>query len=213
LNWEARSPNGQPGSGLRTALIGKDWPGLPVLFLTAASLFALAPGACPQVSQPTEYQLKAAFLFNFAKFIDWPEKSFAGPQSAFTICVIGQDPFGGALDEYMAKAIGGRPVQLAHYPSASAPPQARRCQIAFVSASEKAHFHDVIEGLRGSAALLVGDADGFAASGGTIEFMLEDDHIRFSINPEAAQRADLKLSSKLLALAKIVHDGSNNGKS
>jgi hypothetical protein len=188
-------------------------PTLVLAILAAPILLFVPPLASPQGGQPSEYQLKAAFLFNFAKFIDWPEKSFAGPQSAFTICVIGQDPFGGALDEYLAKTIGGRRVQLAHFPSASAPPQPRSCQIAFVSGSEKTHFHDVIEGLHGSAALLVGDADGFAASGGTIEFMLEDNHIRFSINPEAAQRADLKLSSKLLALAKIVHDGSNNGKS
>ena len=199
--------------GPRAALIDKEWRGLPVLFLTAVSFLAFAPRTYSQVAQPTEYQLKAAFLFNFAKFIDWPEKSFAGPHSAFTICVIGQDPFGGALDEYLAKTIGGRPVQLARFPSASAPPRARSCQIAFVSASERSHFHGVVEGLHGSAALLVGDADGFAASGGTIEFTLEDNHIRFSINPEAAQRADLKLSSKLLALAKIVHDGTNNGKS
>lgn len=157
--------------------------------------------------------MKAAFLFNFAKFVEWPDRSFESPQSAFRICVIGQDPFGGALDEYLGKTIEGRPVQLARYPSANGLAETRHCQILFISASEKTHFHEVIESLRGDSALLVGDADGFAASGGTIEFTLEDNHIRFSINPEAAQRADLKLSSKLLALAKIVHDGTNNGKS
>lgn len=181
--------------------------------LTALLLVVTAPLSYPQNGQPTEYQLKAAFLFNFAKFIDWPERSFEGPRSAFMICVIGQDPFGGALDEYLAKTIDGRPVHLAHFPSEIALTEARRCQIAFISASEKAHFRAVIESLNGSSALLVGDADGFAASGGTIEFTLEDNHIRFAINPDAAQRADLKLSSKLLALAKIVHDGTNNGKS
>jgi len=213
LHWGAKSPGGQSGNGPGAALLSGHGRGLPDLFLTAAILLAIAPLVSAQVSQPTEYQLKAAFLFNFAKFIEWPEKSFAGPQAPFTICVIGQDPFGGALDEYLAKTIEGRPVQLAHYANVNGPAETRHCQIVFISASEKAHFHDVIESLRGSAALLVGDADGFAASGGTIEFTLEDNHIRFSINPDAAQRADLKLSSKLLALAKIVHDGSNNGKS
>lgn len=168
MNWEAKSPSGQTGNGSRAALKDRHGSALPDLFLTAVILLAIAPLASAQVSQPTEYQLKAAFLFNFAKFIDWPEKSFAGPQSPFTICVIGQDPFGGALDEYLARTIGGRAVQLAHYPSANDLAEARHCQILFISASEKAHFHDVIESLRGNAALLVGDADGFAASGGRL---------------------------------------------
>jgi hypothetical protein len=184
-----------------------------VALLAVLASFAVVPFAYPQDRQATEYQLKAAFLFNFAKFIDWPDKSFASPQSPFTICVIGQDPFGGALNEYLEKSIAGRSVHISHFMGGSALTEARHCQIAFISASEKTHFHAVIEGLNGNAILLVGDADGFAASGGTIEFTLEDNHIRFSINPDAAQRADLKVSSKLLGLAKIVHDGSNNGKS
>lgn len=171
-----------------------------------------APIASPQGGQPTEYQLKAAFLFNFAKFIEWPAKTFGNAESPFTICVIGQDPFGTALDVYLAKTIDGRPVHIAHFPNANVIAEARHCQIVFISASERGHFHEVIIGLTGVDALLVGDADGFAASGGTIEFMLEDNHVRFAINPDAAGRADLKVSSKLLALAKIVRDGSNNGK-
>jgi hypothetical protein len=125
------------------------------------------------------------------------------------LCVIGQDPFGGALDEYLAKTMNGRAVQVAHFPSANVLSGVRRCQITFVSASEKLHFRDVVESLKGTSGLLVGDADGFVASGGMIEFTLDDNHIRFAINPDAAERANLKVSSKLLALAKIVHDGSN----
>jgi hypothetical protein len=173
----------------------------------------VAPFASPQANQPSEYQLKAAFLFNFAKFVDWPEKTYASPQSPFMLCVIGQDPFGGALDEYLAKTMGGRSVQMSHFPNGTLLAGARQCQITFVSASEKIHFRGVIENLRGTSSLLVGDADGFVAAGGMIEFTLEDNHIRFAINPEAAQRADLRLSSKLLALAKIVHEGPDNGKS
>lgn len=182
-----------------------------ILLAMLISLVA-PPFASPQAGAPSEYQLKAAFLFNFAKFIEWPEKSFGNAVAPFTICVIGQDPFGGALDEYLAKTIEGRPVHIAHFPNANVLAEARHCQIVFISASEREHFHNVIMSLTGVDALLVGDADGFAASGGTIEFMLEDNHIRFAINPDAAGRADLKVSSKLLALAKIVHDGSNNGK-
>jgi hypothetical protein len=214
LNWEAtlQDKNSRKG-GLGYRLHAKSCVRLALPFLAALiPLFAAVSFASPQTSPPTEYQLKAAFLFNFAKFIDWPDKSFPTPQSPFTLCVIGQDPFGGALDEYLAKTMGGRPVQLAHFPNANILSGARRCQIVFVSGSEKSHFHNVIESLSGTNSLLIGDTDGFAAAGGAIEFMLEDNHIRFVINPDAAGRADLKVSSKLLALAKIVHEEPKSGK-
>jgi hypothetical protein len=185
------------------------------MLIALAGLISLALGsfASPQGGQPTEYQLKAAFLFNFAKFVNWPDASFASSQAPFTICVIGQDPFGETLNQsLLGKTMGGRAVQIMRFPDENTLAEARHCQIAFISASEKNHFHEVIESLSGTTTLLVGDADGFAASGGAIEFMLEDNHIRFAINPDAADRANLKVSSKLLDLAKIVHDGSNNGK-
>lgn len=165
------------------------------------------PGASAQANQATEYQVKAAFLFSFAKFIDWPEKSFADPQSPFTICVIGRDPFGTVLDlDSSGKTIGDRVVIVNRFAFSSATVSARKCQVAFISASEQSHYREIIDSFRGQSTLLVGDADGFASSGGAIEFLLEQNHIRFAINPEAADRADLKVSSKLLALAEIVHD-------
>jgi uncharacterized protein DUF4154 len=177
-------------------------------------MLSLSVPATPQSSGSKEYELKAAFLLNFAKFIDWPPDSFASATSPFLICVVGQDPFGTALNQsLLGKTMDGRVVQIIRYPNMGDLPDARHCQIVFVSASEKSHFRDVIGVLRGANTLMVGDADGFAAAGGTIEFMLEDNHIRFAINPDAAERADLKISSKLLALAKIVHEGPTNGKS
>ncbi len=171
------------------------------------AFFTVAPETYSQSPQPTEYELKAAFLFSFAKFVEWPDKSFAGAKSAFTVCVIGSDPFGSYLDEYfLGKTIADRPTEVDHFPSFAAA-AGRRCQIAFVSASEKPHLRDVIEAFRGQSTLLVGDTQGFAESGGAIEFLLENNRIRFAINPEAADRADLKVSSKLLALAEIVHGG------
>jgi YfiR/HmsC-like len=170
--------------------------------------FVAAPVAHSQSPQPTEYELKAAFLFNFAKFIDWPGKSFGGTNSAFTVCVIGPDPFGKILDTYFSgKTIAGHVAEVDRFPS-PAEALGKRCQIAFISPSERPHFREVIASFRGQSTLLVGDADGFAESGGAIEFLLENEHVRFAINPEAADRADLKVSSKLLALAEIVHDDS-----
>ena len=214
LNWEALSPGRRLRNVARIGLQCKSCPRSTLAVLATLILLTAAPFASPQGGQPTEYQLKAAFLFNFAKFIEWPEKSFGSPGSPFTVCVIGQDPFGSALEvSLLGKTMGNRAVQIMRFPNPTTLAEARHCQIVFISASEKIHFHEVIESLNSIDALLVGDADGFVASGGTIEFMVEDNHIRFVINPDAAGRSDLKVSSKLLALAKIVHDGSNNGKS
>ena len=148
--------------------------------------------------------MKTAFLFNFAKFIEWPPSSFATPQSPFTFCVLGQDPFGSILtDTLQGKVIRDRPLAVRRLKDKS---EARSCQIVFVSSSESPHLPEIVETLRGGNVLLVGETNRFAASGGTIEFTLEDDRVRFAINTDAAGRSGLKFSSKLLALAKLVHD-------
>jgi hypothetical protein len=186
-----------------------------VLAILASALFpSSAARAHPQRGQPTEYQLKAAFLFNFAKFIDWPDKSFATSQSPFSVCVIGQDPFGQSLEESLAgKIVANHPVTVERFPNSRNAIDAQHCQIAFISSSEKPRVRDVIETFKGDSVLLVGDMEGFASSGGAIEFFVQDDRIHFAINPEAADRAELKVSSKLLALAKIVHDDPAKGRS
>lgn len=173
--------------------------------LVAIIMFSLSPMARAQANPRGEYELKAAFLFNFAKFIDWPHGSFASPQSPFTICVLGEDPFGRALDDNLrGKVIGDQPLAIRRLKHKA---EARRCQVVFVSSSETADLAGIIETLRGANILLVGDTTGFASSGGTIEFTLdEENHVRFTINTDAADRAGLKFSAKLLALAKIVHD-------
>jgi hypothetical protein len=157
-----------------------------------------------QLSGATGYEVKTAFLFNFAKFIDWPPSSFVSPQSPFTICVLGQDPFGKVLDDTLqGKTIGNRPFAVRRLKDKT---EARRCQMVFVSTSESAPLAEIFGSMQGANVLLVGETPGFVASGGTIEFTIEDNHVRFAINTDAADRSGLKFSSKLLALAKIVHD-------
>jgi len=169
------------------------------------------PVARAQANPPGEYELKAVFLFNFAKFVDWPKSSFANPQSSFAICVLGNDPFGHFLDDaLLSKRIADRSVLVERLKDNS---DARHCQMAFIGASESAHLPNILESLQGANVLLVGETTGFASLGGTIEFTLDQgNHVRFTINTDAADRAGLKFSSKLLALAKIVHDqGLSNG--
>lgn len=172
-------------------------------------LFAANPGVA-QTNAPTEYQLKAAFLFNFAKFVEWPPDSFAAPQSDFTICILGADPFGQAIDKTLrGRAIDGHTVAIRRLRNTA---DLRRCQIAFISASEQGHVQNILKTIRGANVLVVGETPGFAASGGAIQFEMQDRRIRFVINPEAAEQAGLWVSSKLLSLATIVHAAPSNGK-
>jgi YfiR/HmsC-like len=173
-------------------------------------LAALLWPPCVSGQGTSEYQVKAAFLFNFGKFVEWPQASYASAKSPFSICVLGEDPFGAALDQTLhGKVIANRPVSVLRMKDAAS---AQHCQIVFVSSSEKSHLATTFASFRGSNALLVGETDGFAASGGAIQFTLEDNHIRFAINPDAIRRAGLQVSSQLLALAKIVRDERSGGK-
>ena len=158
----------------------------------------------------TEYELKAAFLFNFAKFVEWPPSAFANPQSAFLICVLGPDPFGSALDDALLRhSIQGHAVALLRMKRTA---DIVGCQILFVPASERNRLPEVIAKLRGQYVLVIGENEDFASSGGVIQFALEQNHIRFLINTDAADRSGLKFSSKLLALAKIVRDSPATAK-
>jgi hypothetical protein len=157
-----------------------------------------------QTKPATEYQVKAAFLYNFAKFVDWPPSAFANAKQTFDICVYGHDPFGSALqDALLGKSIGDRHISLGH---AAQFQDLEGCHVVFVSVPEREPIADLANRLKGRAVLLVGESDSFAVSGGAIKFTIEDNRVHFVINPDAADRAGLKISSKLLALAKIVRD-------
>ena len=177
----------------------------------AGALSVCVPIASAQASAPGEYQLKAAFLFNFAKFIDWPVASFSGPEARFSICILGMDPFGRSMDDLLrGKMIADRRVSVERSKQIA---DVRHCQMVFVSSSEKSHLKEILDGLKGTSVLVVGETDGFAEAGGAIQFAIEDNHVRFLINMDAADRAGLKVSSNLLSLAHVVHDGGKNDRS
>jgi hypothetical protein len=164
-------------------------------------LFLAATSGPAQTQRPSEYQLKAAFLYNFAKFIDWPPAALADDRSPFIIGVLGDNPFGNNLDQIVAgKTINGHSISVQFFNSAA---EAARCQILFISNSEKKHFPDIIKSLNGSAVLTVSETERFIESGGIVNFVQEDNRIRFQINADAARIVGLKISSKLLSLAII----------
>jgi hypothetical protein len=180
-----------------------------VLFILSFSFpLVYAAASFAELNGPSEYQIKAAFLYNFAKFIEWPTSTFRDPKQPMGICVFGRDPFGHALEEALyGKSIGSRSVFLGRTQQI---PELARCQVVFVSAAESSHVMEIVNGLRGHSALLVGESEGFASSGGAIQFVLDQNRVRFAINPDAANRAGLKISSKLLALATIVRDAGSD---
>lgn len=170
----------------------------------------LIAGPVGNAQSASDYQVEAAFLFNIAKFVQWPDNSFPDANAPFTICVIGQDPFGDALDS--VQSIGSRAVEVDRYPSLRNVNEAQYCQIAFVSSSEKSRFRKIIGLFEKKSVLLVADSAGFASSGGSVEFRMEEGHVRLAVNPESASRAHLTVSSKLLAIAEIVHSDSSQAK-
>jgi hypothetical protein len=162
-------------------------------------LVLLLCAATPLVaqSQPTEYEVKAAYLYNFGKFVKWPEASTKGPQ--FLICVLGEDPFAGSLDSVVAgEKVNGKPAVVLHLDSSR---NASPCNILFLSRSEDRHVRRILESIDQTGTLTVSDIPDFSDEGGMIEFVNQDGRIRFKINVAAAEQAGLNVSSELLKVA------------
>jgi hypothetical protein len=144
-----------------------------------------------------EYQIKAAFLYNFARFTSWPEHT----SSAFRLCVLGDDPFGEALDALAGKSIHNEPLVVAH---AYNPAELDGCELVYISTSYTGKLDKVIALLREQTILTVSDIDAFIDQGGIIGFRIIENKVRFEINASAAATAGLSISSRLLSLASRV---------
>lgn len=172
------------------------------LYIAVRPLISFADGGAEQA--PTEYQVKAAFLFNFARFVEWPPRAFASPTSPIAVCVLGEDPFGEALNRVVAgKMLNERTLMVRR---AKKLRDLSGCEILFISSSERERLPEILEELRNAPVLTVGETEGFASRGGEVQFTLEESRVHFLINVDAAERAGLKVSSKLLNLARVVHD-------
>jgi hypothetical protein len=150
-----------------------------------------------------EYQVKAAYLYNFAKFVEWPAQRFANAEAPLVIGVFGENPFG---DELRAIArnhkINGRDIVILPVTTSA---EARAAQMVFFSAAEDAHAAQELGKIREAGVLTVGESEKFIAAGGMIAFVREGDKVRFEINAEAAEQQGLKISAQLLKLAKPIH--------
>lgn len=162
-------------------------------------LFAFTFSAQAQ-SGPTEYQLKAAFIYNFVKFVDWPPSAFTNDSAPYIIGVLGNNDFGDDLSKALAgKKINGRELIFKPFDSAR---NIDNCQVLFISKSERRRYQEILRILHGRSILTISEADGFIEGGGIINFVLMPDHtIRFQIDNKAAKAAGLTVSSDLMALA------------
>ena len=161
-------------------------------------------------SVSSEYLIKAGFIYNFANLVQWPANAFTQPDSPIVIGILGEDPFGTVLDRVLAgKKVNGRIFLVKRLKSV---PDLKECHIVFVSSSEMAHLAEAIHLVKGMPILTIGEIPGFARRGGIINLFLEDNKVHFEVNVEAAKEADLNISSRLLALARIVQETAADGK-
>ena len=162
-----------------------------------------------QQSKPTEYELKAAYLYNFGKFVEWPAMATAANHDPFLICVLGKDPFGASLDAAIAgEAINGERVLAKRI---SKPQEALNCRVLFISSSEEAQLKEILTTLEKTSVLTVSDMPQFTKRGGMIQFVPEAGRVRFEVNLTVAERAGLTLSSQLLKVAISVRRNSQPG--
>jgi len=206
INPLVESPSsGQNGAGSRRWVASRGyrwvllWPGLAVAAAFLLSSLLLAGNA--RASEFDEYAVKAAYLYNFAKFVEWPPEAFANEEAPLLICIAGANPFGDALDTLSGKRVASHPVEVRHLPAMTG---LDPCHIVFVGRAEQGRFKTMLAKLARLPILTVSDIDDFARMGGVIGLIEADQRIRFDINLIVARQANLKLSSQLLKLATIV---------
>jgi len=179
-----------------------------LLVLLGAATLVHGMGAADE--SLSEYEIKAAFLYNFAKFADWPESAFSKPAAPLVIGILGKDPFGPILDQVVEKKpIDGRPVFVKRLKNAR---EAKGVHILFVPRTDNAELGRAFKEIDPLAILIVGENEKFAERYGTIGFFIEENRVRFEINVASAERAGIKLNAKLLQLARIVGNGKGDGK-
>jgi len=171
---------------------------LPQVVRGLTAIVAMACGLHGQTPKPTEYEVEAAYLSNFGRFVEWPPRA-GSANDPFYVCVLGQDVFGPLLDAALkGEAIGGAPMVARRL---SGVEEAAGCRILFINASKDSQLVAALTALGKSNILTVSDVPAFTRRGGMIQFVLEGNRVRFEINLAAAQRAGLTLSSELLKVA------------
>jgi len=181
-------------------------PRLAPVILAALALPFPQPVVAQESAPPLEYQVKAAFLFNFAKFVEWPSDNPRDADEGFVICVFDDETLAQCLDHAVSgKTVEGRVFRVRRLQSLD---DTKSCRMLYLGSNDTPHLSALLKSIRTTAVLTVGNAPGFTRHGGIINFIMQDNRVRFEINPQAADRAGHRIISKLLQLATIVPDAS-----
>jgi hypothetical protein len=186
------------------ARIGK--PNLLAVALIAAVLCA-AGVARAEETLSLEYKVKAAFLFNFLKFVEWPPPQTTDTSTPITIAVLGEDKFGTAFDEITSRKIKDRSIvikRFVDFNTEETKAQLPLCQLVFISANQQKHIKDIIGLLQKKPVLVVGETAGFLEAGGMVNFIMQEGKVCFEVNQDTAAISELKMASQLMRLAKRV---------
>jgi hypothetical protein len=184
--------NSEPAAKARL----RRWPSIRIALLLLLGAFSLS------ARQPGEHEVKAAFLFNFAKFVEWPAKAFPDPNAAVVIGIVGDDPFGDVLPLLVqGQTAQGRRIQIRHFTNEN---ECGDCHLLFLSRSVAGRTGEILRRLQGRPVVTVSEREDFVRQGGMIGFALVDKTVRFDINTKAAEAVAVRLSSKLLAVARSV---------
>jgi len=176
---------------------------LPFLCGCVLALITPRPAAATQ-DGGVEYQAKLAFIYNLARFVEWPSNSYAAPDAPLRIGIVGADPFSPALEtDLRARTVKGHPVEIRMLGPGDT---MGGCQIVFIPLAAKGQSAGIVKGLQGSSTLTIGETEGFATRGGIINIVVRENRLHFEVNRRAAEQAGLTISSKLLDIATIIED-------
>ncbi len=177
-----------------------------LLLLTTISCFLPAPPpAHAGKSKLQEYKIKAAFIYNFAKYVNWPKSTFVDKNAPLVLGLLGDSPFGKEIYKINDKLVHKRKLKVIVIKDYE---QVKSCNLLYISPSESARLEEIKTALKNKKILTVSDMDNFAANGGMIELIVKESKVRFIINPEAAEQVGLNISAQLLKLAIIFKQGS-----
>jgi len=181
---------------------GRFFTGCLLMLLMAVVVLGPMP-ARAQAEQAREYQIKAAFIYNFFKFIDWPETPLSDTPDTISICILGKDPFGDIFAPIEGKTVKNKKLAIKRV---SSPGEIGSCQILFVCPSEQERLGPILASTCGKSILTVSDIKDFARQGGMVGFFSAENTVGFAINLKATERSGLKMSSKLLEMATVIAD-------
>ena len=185
-------------------------PTVSIALLVSLTLAGLLASQSPVSDEGTatadvslEYRVKAAYLLNFTRYVEWPPSALGAPSAPVSICILGRDPFGAILDATVrGRTTQGRPVAVRRIRSEV---EATGCHVVYVSREAWRDRRDLPRAISGQGVLTVGESDEFAREGGVIGFVIQEETVRFVVNAEARDRAALKISSRMLSLAAAVY--------